>query len=57
MLSQSNAHVRKFPTLTPHTGQAAVDNVRPVHVELCLQVGQSRIKVGACDCKNYVPGM
>lgn len=57
MLSQSNAHVRKFPTLTPRTGQAAVDNVRPVHVELCLQEGQSRIKVGACDCKNYVPGM
>ena len=33
MSSQSKAHVRKFPTYT-HTGQAAVDNVQAVHVEL-----------------------
>ena len=39
---------------TPRTGQAAIDNVRPVHVELCLQVGQSRIKVGVTVKITYL---
>ena len=39
---------------TPRTGQAAIDNVQPVHVELRLQVGQSGIKVGVTVKITYL---